>query len=412
MKIARILSLVFAFVMIATCFTACFDNTEEKMTITMWVSTTDGVKNFTLEQVEAFKAEYGYDFDIKIETVGEGDAAGQVLADLKSAPDLYWFAGDQLPRLVQGNALAKPGVQATETIKNNNDEESLIGATIEGQLYAYPLSSDNGYYLYYDKSVVKDPSSLEKIIADCQAKGKKIGYAVENAWIMASFFFAQPVNGGAPLCNSVWEYENGNPVAHKDTFNSNNGLIAMKAMNAMTTSGAWVGSDNDFSGTAALVTGIWNVNAAMNAYGDNLAVAKLPTFTVDNQTYQLGSYKGCKYIGVKPQSDDTKAKICADLALYLTSESSQLDRFYEFGWGPSNLAAKDNMDVKDSPYLKALAEQNKFAQPQGVIPGGWWTPAGLLGTASYKNDAGEVNEASMKKALEDYQELVDSLLVK
>ena len=35
----------------------------------MWVSTTEGVKAFTLKQVEEFKAAYGYDFEIEIETV-------------------------------------------------------------------------------------------------------------------------------------------------------------------------------------------------------------------------------------------------------------------------------------------------------------------------------------------------------
>ena len=140
MKIARILSLVLALLMLSVCFVACTEPKEEVLTITMWVSTTDGVKAFTLEQIEAFKAETGYKFDVKIETVGEGDAAGLVLADLASAPDMYWFAQDQLPRLVLGKALAKPGVAATETILANNDAESINAATVSGNIYAYPLN--------------------------------------------------------------------------------------------------------------------------------------------------------------------------------------------------------------------------------------------------------------------------------
>ncbi len=420
MKMTKILSLILVLVMAVSCIVACGgDNTGDggsssKMKITMWVSTTDGVKGQTLEQVEAFKAETGYDFDIEIETVGEGDAGSLVLADLQTAPDMYWFAQDQLPRLVLGNALAKPGVKATETIKANNDAESIIAATVSDTVYAYPLTSDNGYFLYYNKSIVKDPTSLEAIVAACKGAGKKIGYAVENAWIMASFFFAQKQGTKAPICNSTWTYsEDGkNPVAHADTFNSANGLIAMKAMSAMTTSGAWVNADNDFSGTAALVSGIWNYDAAVQAYGDNLGIAKLPTFTVDGQTYQLGSYKGCKLIGVKPQADEQKAKICSELALWLTNEANQLERHYMFGWGPSNKEAQKDESVMTHPALKALAAQNEFAQSQGVIPGDWWTPAALLGTASYKHDGGDVNEAWFLEALAEYQKTIDGLLVK
>ena len=427
MKMTKILSLILVLVMAVSCIVACGgDNTGDggsssKMKITMWVSTTDGVKGQTLEQVEAFKAEMGYDFDIEIETVGEGDAGTQVLADVKTAPDMYWFAQDQLPRLVLSNALAKPGIKASETIRNNNDEQSIIAASVGDTLYAYPLTSDNGYFLYYDKSVVKNPGSLEDIIKDCQSRGKKIGFAVENAWIMASFFFAQPVTGsgasatyGAPICNSTWTYSDDgkNPIAHADTFNSANGLIAMKAMNQMTTSGVWVNADNDFSGTAAMVTGIWNYDAARQAYDDNLGIAKLPTFTVDGQTYQLGSYKGCKLIGVKPQEDSKKAQICSELALWLTNEENQLERHYMFGWGPSNKVAQTDESVLEHPALNALAAQNKFAQPQGVIPGDWWTPAAFLGTASYKHDGGEVDEAWFLEALAEYQKTIDKMIVK
>ena len=180
----------------------------------------------------------------------------------------------------------------------------------------------------------------------------------------------------------------------------------------MTTSGAWVNADNDFSGTAALVSGIWNYDAAVQAYGDNLGIAKLPTFTVDGQTYQLGSYKGCKLIGVKPQADEQKAKICSELALWLTNEANQLERHYMFGWGPSNKEAQKDESVMTHPALKALAAQNEFAQPQGVIPSDWWTPAALLGTASYKHDGGDVNEAWFLEALAEYQKTIDGLLVK
>ena len=335
MKMTKILSLVIALVMIAACFTAC---PQKKDKITLWVSTTEGVKAFTEQQVADFMAAHPeYNFEVVVETVGEGDAATEVLKDVATAPDMYCFAQDQISRLVQGGALAPLGADVAATVTSNNDAGSVGAATVGSSIYAYPLTSDNGYYLYYDPDVVSDEQAktLEGIVKACQDKGVKFGYNLTNAWIMAGFFFAQPENGGAPLCSSTWTYSDDGKVAVglEDNFNSDNGLVAMKAMNWLANSGAWVDSADNFAGTGAIVTGIWNANQAESAYGDNVKATKLPTFTVDGETYQMGSFSGYKLLGCKPQEDPERAKFCSDLALYLTSAEEQLDRYYDFQWG-------------------------------------------------------------------------------
>ena len=373
--------------------------------IKLWVSTTTGVKEFTLQKIEAFKkAHPEYKFNITVESVGEGDAGAEVLKDVATAPDMYCFAQDQISRLVQGGALAPLGVQATATVKANNDAGSVDAATVGGTVYAYPITSDNGYFLYYDSSVISDEQAktLEGIVEACRAAGKKFGYNLTNAWIMAGFFFSQPVGGGEPLCYSTWTYskDGENPIAFKDNFCSKNGLIAMKAMNALANSGSWVDSADNFAGTAAIVTGIWNANAAEAEYGDNMKATKLPTFVgADGKTYQMGSFSGWKLLGCKPQTDDEKAKICADLALYLTSSEVQLERYYEFMWGPTNLEAQAHQDVKENPLLIALGQQYTYAQPQGVIPGDWWEIASRLGTICAEAD---LTEEDLVMALQIY----------
>ena len=414
MKMTKILSFVLALVMLSACFVACGE-TEKVHNITLWVSTTLGVKEFTLQQVEAFKeAHPEYKFNITVETVGEGDAAAEVLKDVATAPDMYCFAQDQISRLVQGGALAPLGVQATATVKANNDAGSVDAATVGGTVYAYPMTSDNGYFLYYDSSVISDEQAktLEGILEACRAAGKKFGYNLTNAWIMSGFFFSQPVGGGEPLCTSTWTYsEDGkNAIAVNDNFNSSNGLIAMKEMYELANSGVWLDVADNFGGTAAIVTGIWNANAAEIEYGDNMKATKLPTFVgADGNTYQMGSFTGYKLIGCKPQTDDEKAKICADLALYLTSADAQLDRYYEFQWGPSNLEAQDNQDVKENPLLIALGQQYTYAQLQGVIHGDWWAEAGLLGTKCAEAD---LTEADLLAALATYEEKINAMIVK
>jgi arabinogalactan oligomer/maltooligosaccharide transport system substrate-binding protein len=410
----KILSLVLVLVMALACFSLVGCNEKKTYEITMWVSTTEGVDDLFMEQVEAFKAAHPeYNFNITIETVGEGDAATEVLKDVATAPDMYCFAQDQISRLVQGGALAPLGAQAAATVTANNDAGSVGAATVGDNIYAYPFTSDNGYYLYYDSSIVsdEDAKTLEGILAACEKAGVKFGYELTNAWIMAGFFFAQPVEGGEPLCHNTWTYSaDGKTVTGvDDNFNSDNGLIAMRKMYEMASSKAWLNTSGDFAGTGALVTGIWNAGAAESVYGDNMKATKLPTYTVDGKTYQMGSFSGYKLIGCKPQADETKAKLCSDLALWLSSEEAQLERYYEFQWGPSNKAAQANEDVKGNALLSALLEQNVYSVPQGVIHGDWWNEGALLGEKC--KEAG-LTEADLKAALAEYEVKVNAMVAK
>ena len=118
MKMTKILSLVLVLVMALACFSFVGCEKNETVEIKLWVSTTAGVDALFLEQVEAFKAAHPeYNFNITIETVGEGDAATEVLKDVATAPDMYCFAQDQISRLVIGGALAPLGTQAAATVK-------------------------------------------------------------------------------------------------------------------------------------------------------------------------------------------------------------------------------------------------------------------------------------------------------
>lgn len=369
--------------------------------ITMWVSETDGVAAQFQEQIARFNEtnEYGITIVASIEGVTEADAGSKVVADVATAPDIYCFAQDQLARLVQAGALAAPGTGACATITENNDSGSVAAASVGGTIYAYPMTSDNGYYLYYDTSVVTDPDSLEAIIADCEANGKLFRFALENAWYTASFFFATD-------CHSNWTMDtDGNFTSVDDDFNSEAGLAAMKGMQKLATSSCYDSNADIFTDAAAIVTGIWNANAAAEAFGDNLGVADLPSFEVDGTSYHLGSYTGNKLVGVKPQNDPATAAVLSQLAQYLTNEECQLERYNQFQWGPSNKAAQASEAVQANTSLAALAAQNEYGQPQGQIHGSWWDIAKLLGADA----KAATSEDDLKTALEEYDAAIAAL---
>lgn len=344
-------------------------------------------------------------YTVAIEPMGEGDAAGNVITDVEAAPDLYAFAQDQMARLVAAGALTTIGGDYATFVQSSNDAGAAAAAKVGNEVYAFPLTSDNGYFLYYDKSVVTDPSSLEKIIADCEAAGKNF-YFDTGSWYQTAFFF------GAGCELSFDTDEDGNFTGIKNTYASENGLKAIKAIRTMSESKIYMdgSSVGDAVNWAAIVDGTWDSSSAKEVLGDNYACAKLPTFTVDGETFQLGGFGGFKLLGVKPQAEAGKLVVCLELAKYLSDTDAQLARFKEVGWGPSNVTAQQDPAVQADEALSALGEQLQYTIPQGQYPGDYWTQADALGeTICGGNFKGYTDEQLMAE-LQAFSDKMDALV--
>ena len=400
----KLLALVLAMVMVLS---LCSFASAEETTydITVWVA--EEIKDLTAAQIEVFNAtnEYGIKFNATIEAVSEADAATNMITDVEAGADIFCFAQDQFARLVQAGAVAKLSDVSAEVVKAENAAGVVAAATSGDALYAYPLTADNGYFLYYDKTVIpeEDVGSLEKIIADCEAAGKFFSFEMQSsAWYLASFFFGTG-------CVSEWETDDdGQFISVHDTFNSAQGLIAVKGMEKLVKSPAHVSSSKgaDFdSGSAAVVTGTWDFVTVQGILGDNMGVAELPSFEVDGQIYHLGSYNGCKLMGIKPQVDAGKAEALEILAEYLTGEQCQMERFNERAWGPSNIAAQQSEAVQANPGLAALLAQSPYSIPQGQIHGSWWDIAKVIGDDVKAAE----DEAGLQAALDNYEEKIAAL---
>ena len=220
----KFLAIVLAAIMVLSMMSfASASELAGEYNITLWVA--ENAVELTKKQVEDFNAsnEDGIKFNATIEAVSEADAATQMITDVEAGGDIFCFAQDQFARLVQAGALAKLGTKAAEMVIANNDAGTVAAATSGDTLYAYPMTADNGYFMYYDKSVIpdEDVDSLEKLIADCEAAQKYFAFEQQtSAWYLASFFFATG-------CHSVWQTDDaGAFISVDDTFNSDKGLIA------------------------------------------------------------------------------------------------------------------------------------------------------------------------------------------
>lgn len=377
-------------------------------TIKIWVP--DKTVDFTKEQVTKF-AEAHPDmmgkYEVVVEPVGEGDAAKNMIADVEAGADLFAFAQDQLARLIGADAVTQIQGDYADFVATANDAGAAGAAKVGDKTYAFPLTSDNGYFLYYDKSVVTDPSSLDKIIEDCEAAGKSFYYSLNDGWYQPAFFF------GAGCTLTYETNDKGEFVGSNIDYASDKGVAAMKGLIKLANSKALVLGNDAAKATnaGAIVTGTWSAKTVQDMFGDNYAATKLPTFNADGKDYQLGGFGGFKLLGVKPQENPGKLVVCLELAKYLSGEEVQLARFDAVEWGPSNINAQKSEKVQSNPALAALAAQLAFTIPQGQYPEQYWQDAIALGddiVANAKSYA-EMSDDDLMKILKDFQEKEQAL---
>ncbi len=329
-------------------------------------------------------------YTIEFGVVSEADAKTKILEDTAAAADVFAFANDQLYDLVNAGALYEV-TKNKDQIISANMQSVVDSASKDGSLYAYPMTADNGYFLYYDKSVISDEQagSFEAMLDAASAAGKKVVMDVSNGWYISSFFLGAGCKLGI--------------VDGKQTcdFNNEAGVGAGEGIKAITAHPGFMTGDDDVikgglgKSVVAAVSGAWNAKDIQEILGENYAAAKLPTFKVNGKDTQMGSFFGSKLIGV---NSETKYPVEAmALAEYLTNEESQAKRFEVRGLGPSNKAVAESDAVKADIALKALSDQSAFATSQNEVLGNYWTPSEAFGIAMETKDYSK----TIKEQLDD-----------
>ena len=285
---------------------------------------------------------------------------------------MFAFADDQLAALAAAGALAP--LEDTASISSANLPAAVEAASVDGTLYAYPLTADNGYFLYYNKAYFteEDVRSFNRLVEAAAKAGKVVTMDWSSAWYVYAFF------GNTGM--EVRINEDG--ITNTCTWNSAEGSIrgvdvAQAMLDIAASPGFANRVDTDFlagvqdGSVAAGVSGVWNAVAVEEAWGENTGAAKLPTFTCAGQQIQMASFSGCKLMGVNAYSPE--AEWAARLAEWITSEDGQARRFAVRGQGPSNIRAANSPEVQGSPAIAALLAQSEFSQLQRV-GGKFWDP--------------------------------------
>lgn len=374
----KILALVLALCM-ALAMGSCA--LAEDVTLRVWVGDNADIDwiNKVIENFKAAHPENNYTIEVGVQT--EGDCSKVVLTDPTAAADVFTFADDQFNSLMNGGALQPVAEGAEEIIAANGGADAPVvqAASQDGQLYAYPATASNGYFMFYNKEYFteEDVKSLDAMMAKAAEAGKYVGFPMSNGWYFYSFF------KGAGLNMTVTEDGVTNACNWNATDTPITGVQVLEALLKIAANPGFKEADSDpfvagvkDGSIIAGVSGTWNANVAAEAWGENYAATKLPTFTVGDQQVQMSSFAGFKLVGVNPYSANVGAAM--DFAAFMTNEESQVSRFQLRSEGPSNVKAASSEAVLGNPAIAALAEQAAYADVQRVGQK-YWDSAAALG---------------------------------
>lgn len=158
-------------------------STKDTVKLTVWASEED--QDLTKSLLDKFQKEYSdVKFNIQLGKESESKTKDDILKDVDAAPDVFAFADDQINELVKAGALQEVVADYTYDVKSENVAGSIEAATVDDKLYAYPMTADNGYFMFYDSSVFSedDVKTLDGMVAAAKKAGKKIAIEASNAW--------------------------------------------------------------------------------------------------------------------------------------------------------------------------------------------------------------------------------------
>lgn len=408
MKTKKVLSVLLTASIAATCMLGCGSSStasssasgsaaskDGKITLKVWAPQEDqtpsdkypnGIVPYLCDKFNEDHPEW----DIKFEyaAVSEGDANKEALKDVDAAADVFLYANDQIPSMVEAGAISKLGGKYVDEMKANNSEAMVNSVTYKDGVYGFPFTP-NTFMLFYDKSKFSDEEvkNVDTMMAKDLGDGvSNFSSPINNSWYISAYYYA----GGGQLFG-----ENGTDEDAGMTFGDHpevtKYLVNLKNnpkyfCDPADSTGASLSKFTDGK-LGAFTTGSWDAEAIKKALGDNMGVTQLPTITLDGQQKQLRSFAGSKAVGVNPKCKNMEAAVA--LASYLAGEESQKLHFEVRGYVPTWKSVTESDEVKKNIVASAvIAEINNASKTQPMVKkmDNYWTPAEAMGKSIIQGD--------------------------
>ena len=382
---------------------------NETVSLRVWGGEED--QNLLKDLVEKFKKTYpDQKFDIEIGVESESTAKDTVLTDVEAAADVFAFASDQIVDLNNAKALANIedmdaalqnyAKKSVADIKAANSDGSVEAASIDGKLMAFPMTGGNGYFLYYDSSVIsdEDAATWDTLLAAADKAGKKVGMTLASGWYDASFINGAGITTGLNDDGTTAIDFNGTSKAGYTGVQVTQSMLNIASNKAFMAIADGDVSNQIAGGTlAAVVSGTWDADNAQKVFGNGYAAAKLPTYTLDGKQVQQGSVSGYKLLGVNAYSKNVGWATV--LAEFLTNEESQATRFEQRQLAPTNKKVAASDEVSKNVAIAASGAQDAYGVIQ-TVSAKYWDPAKTFGEMIAQGSISATDEKAIQDALD------------
>ncbi len=342
------------------------------------------VNKFTTE-----KQKDGKYFNISVEVCGEDKAKENLSTDAISGADIFSFANDQIADLWSYGALSPLTNKEVSKLADRMPESTVNFGYFNKQYYGYPFSADNGFFMYYDKSAVKPEhlDSLDDILSDLEAAGKKFLFEGETAWYTLSFAYGagaeyEAIYEGADV-KEVKTNLNKKPSGSQYSY----GQLGGKMVADLVKNPAYQAGGNDAISAAltsktfgAAISGTWEADTIKEGLGENYAATDLPNWksSLDGKTYKWFSFAGGKLYGVNGYSQNLEA--AHELAAFLVEDEQQMTRFTANGIVPSSKELANDPTVQSNIAVAAFLKQMDNSVVQRAMPQSYWDEVGAFAT--------------------------------
>ncbi len=369
--------------------------------LTVWCAEED--MEMIYGMLESYKALYPTNkYSFTVQPQGEDTVTSAVTRDVESAADVFSFANDQLGLLINGNALTQ--IPSTYTAQINKQiDVARIAASYNNSYYAIPYSYEN-CFLYYNKSLLTDVSTMEKILSANTGANFNLGIDMNDGYYTTMFLYTAGVEIFGPQGNDPSSVDLDNENAYKacqyimDLHNQTK-LVSI-AKNDQ--------SDSLRSGrVAAMISGPHMIAQFKNALGSNFGVAMLPSirFAGESKDTQLVSFSGVKMYGVSRKTN-RDSKLTAEamrLAAYLANSENQQIRLEEREFCPTDEDLFDDALNSGIEAVEVVVNQSEYSKlkPGLIQMGKYWTPMGDFLVGVYNFNKPESTWSTELKKIED-----------
>ncbi len=358
--------------------------------------------------IEAFEAKYpGVSVENnKVESV---DTRGKVELDGPAGigPDVFIFPHDGASLAIADGLVEPLPEDLQETLRNTVLQPALDTVTVDGEIYAVPISTEN-IALFWNKDIYGEeaPETFEEIIEfakeynDPAANKYALKWQVDDSYHNYPFLTAGGMQlfGEDHLDYTQPGFDSEEAAKGSEYHNSLREIFDVNTTDATyeTTVAAFQNGDAVFT-----ISGPWAIADARNN-GINFGVAKLPT--IDGN--QPVAFSGNIIANVSSYANNYDAAVA--FVEFLASPEGAEIMYKTTGKMPALVDAEAVPGVSDNEYLMGMFEQAPFTHPMPVIPemSQAWDPMKVLFTFTW--DGALSTEEAQEKAMSDYETLLQA----